>query len=53
MDRLYKVRGEPIGYDSESDEEQEAPETTVSPRIHSCIPREERESLLSIGRRLS
>jgi hypothetical protein len=53
MDRLYKVRGQPTGYDSELDEEQEAPETVVGPRIHSCIPREERESLLSIGRRLS
>jgi hypothetical protein len=41
-------------YDSSSDEEhEEAPETAVVPRIQSCIPREERESLLSTGRRLS
>jgi hypothetical protein len=36
-----------------SDEEQEAPETAVGPRIQSCILREERESLLSTDRRLS
>jgi hypothetical protein len=53
MDRLYKLQGQPTGYDSESDEEQEAPETAVGPRIQSCIPREERESLLSTDRRLS
>jgi hypothetical protein len=35
------------------DEEQEAPETVVGPRIQSCISREERESLLSTNRRLS
>jgi hypothetical protein len=52
-DRLYMLRGQPLGYDSVSDEEQEALETTVGPRIQSCIPREESESLLSIGRRLS
>ena len=40
-------------YDSASDEEHEAPETAVGPRIQSCILREERESLLSIGRKLS
>jgi hypothetical protein len=44
VDRLYMLRGQPLGYDSMSDEEQEAPETTVGPRIPSCIPREERES---------
>ena len=53
MDRLYKLRGQPTGYDSESDEEQEAPETVVGPRIQSCIPREERESLQSIDKRVS
>jgi hypothetical protein len=53
MDRLYMVRGQPTGYDSESDEEQEAPETAVVPRVQSCILREERESLQSTGRRLS
>jgi len=40
-------------YDSASDEEHEAPETAVGPRIQSCILREKRESLLSTGRRLS
>jgi hypothetical protein len=41
-------------YDSTSDEEhEEAPETAMGPRIQSCIPREEGESLLSTGRRLS
>jgi hypothetical protein len=41
-------------YDSASDEEhEEALETAVVPRIQSCIPREESESLLSTGRRLS
>jgi hypothetical protein len=34
------------------DEEQEAPETAVGPRIQSCIPIEERESLISTSRRL-
>ena len=53
VDRLYMLRGQPSGYDSASDEEQEAPETVVGPRIQSCIPREEKESLLSTGRRLS
>jgi hypothetical protein len=33
MDRLYMLRGQPSGYDSASDEEQEAPETAVVPRI--------------------
>jgi hypothetical protein len=37
-----------------SDEEhEEAPETTVVPKIQYCILREERESLLSTGRRLN
>jgi hypothetical protein len=41
-------------YDSASDEEhEEASETVVAPRIQSCIPREESESLMSTGRRLS
>jgi hypothetical protein len=41
-------------YDSASDEErEEASETMVAPRIQSCILREESESLLSTGRRLS
>jgi hypothetical protein len=54
VDRLYMLRGQPSGYDSASDEEhEEAPETAVVPRIQSCIPREESESLLSTGRRLS
>jgi hypothetical protein len=53
VDRLYMLRGQPSGYDLASDEEQEAPEIAVGPRIQSCIPREERESLLSTDRRLS
>ena len=40
--------------DSTSDEErEEASETAVAPRYQSCILREESESLLSTGRRLS
>jgi hypothetical protein len=31
--RLYMLRGQPSGYDSSSDEEQEATETAVGPRI--------------------
>jgi hypothetical protein len=54
VDRLYRLRGQPSMYDSTSDEErEEASETAVAPRIQSCIPREESESLLSIDRRLS
>ena len=53
VDKLYMLRGQPSVYDSTSDEEHEAPEIAVAPRIQSCIPREERESLLSIGRRLN
>jgi hypothetical protein len=53
MDRLYMMRGQPTGDDSESDEEQEAPKTAVVRRVQSCILREERESLQSIDRRLS
>jgi hypothetical protein len=50
VDRLYMLRGQP----SVSDEErEEASETVVAPRIQSRIPREESESLLSTGRRLS
>jgi hypothetical protein len=33
VDRLYIVRGQPIFVDSESDEEKEAPETVMGPRI--------------------
>ena len=40
--------------DSASDEErEEAPETSVAPRYQYFIPREESESLLSTGRRIS
>jgi hypothetical protein len=54
VDKLYMLRGQPSVYDSTSDEErEEAHETAVAPRIQSCIPREESESLLSTGRRLS
>jgi hypothetical protein len=54
VDRLYMLRGQPMMYDSASDEErEEAPETAVAPRYQSCIPREESESLLSTGRRLN
>jgi hypothetical protein len=53
VDRLYMLRGQPSGYDSTLDEEQENPETTMGPRIQSCILREQRESLLSIDMRLS
>jgi hypothetical protein len=52
MDTLYKLRGQPTSYDSKSNEEQEAPETAVGPRIQFFILREERESLLSTDRRL-
>jgi hypothetical protein len=54
VNRLYMLRGQPLMYDSVSDEErEEASKTAVAPRIQSCILREERESLLSTGRRLS
>jgi hypothetical protein len=53
VDMLYLLRGQSSGYDSTSDEEQEAPETAVGPRIQYFIPREERESLVSINGRLS
>jgi hypothetical protein len=54
VDRLYMLRGQPMMYDSTSDEErEEAFETAMAPRYHSCIPREESESLLSTDRRLS
>jgi hypothetical protein len=40
--------------DSVSDEErEEASEAMVAPRYQSCIPREDNESLLITGRRLS
>jgi hypothetical protein len=54
VDRLYILRGQPSVYHSTSDEErEEVSETTVAPRFQSCIPREESESLLSTGRRLT
>jgi hypothetical protein len=53
VDRLYIVRGQLTVGNSESYEEQEAPKTAVGPRIQSRNPREERASLLSIGRRLN
>jgi hypothetical protein len=54
VDRLYMLRGQPSVYDSTSDEEhEEALETAMGPRIQSCIPREESESLLSTDRRLN
>jgi hypothetical protein len=54
VNRLYMLRGQPMMCDSASDEErEEASETAVAPRYQSCIPREESESLLSTGRRLS
>jgi hypothetical protein len=54
VDRLYMLRGQPSVYDSTSDEErEEASKTVVVPRIQSFILREESESLLSTGRRLS
>ena len=48
---LYKSSAQPMVDDS--DEEQEASETTVAPRVQSRVPMEERESLLRTGRRLS
>ena len=54
VDRLYMLRGQPSVYDSTSDEEhEEAPQTVMAPRIQSCIPRDESESILSTGRRIS
>jgi hypothetical protein len=53
VEKLHMLQGQPLGYDSTSDEEKESPETTVGPRIQYFISREERESLLSIDRRLS
>ena len=38
---------------NDSNEEQEAPKTAVAPRVQSRVPMEERESLLSIDKRLS
>jgi hypothetical protein len=41
MNRLYMFQGQPSVYDSASNEEQEeAQETAVAPRIQSCISRE-------------
>jgi hypothetical protein len=52
--RLYMLRGQPSVYDSTSDEErEEACEPVVAQGIQSCILREENESLMSTGRRLS
>ena len=48
---LYKFSAQPTV--DESDEEQEAPEVAVAPRVQSRVMMEERESLLSTGRRLS
>ena len=48
---LYKFSAQPTV--DESDEEQEAPEATVFPKLQSRVPMEERESLLSTGRRFS
>ena len=54
VDRLYMLRGQPSVYNSMSNEErEEAFETAVAPRIQSFILKEESESLLSTGRRLS
>ena len=48
---LYKFSAQSMVDDS--DEEQEAPEAAVAPRVQSRVSMEERESLLSTGRRLS
>jgi hypothetical protein len=54
VDKLYMLRGQPSVYDSTSDEEhEEALENVVASRIQSFILREESESLLRTGRRLS
>jgi hypothetical protein len=54
VNRLYMLRGQPLMYDLASNEGcEEASEIAVALRIQSCIPREENESLLSTGRRLS
>jgi hypothetical protein len=54
VNRLYMLRGNPLMYDSTSNEEREmASETPVAPRIQYCILREENESLLSTDRRLN
>jgi hypothetical protein len=54
VDRLYMLRGQPSMYDlALGEEREEAHETAMVPRIQSCILREESESLLSTGRRLS
>jgi hypothetical protein len=54
VDRLYMLRGQPMMCDSVSVEEREEDsETVVVPRYQCCTPREESESLLSTGRRLS
>ena len=48
---LYKFSAQPMV--DESDEEQEALEVAVVPRLQYRVSMEERESLLSTGRRLS
>ena len=48
---MYKFSAHPMI--DESDEEQEAPEVAVAPRVQSRVLMEERESLLSTGRRVS
>ena len=54
VNRLYMLRGQPMMYDSTSDEErEEASKTVVVPRIQYWILREESKSLLSTGRRPS
>jgi hypothetical protein len=54
VDMFYMLRGQPSGYDSTSDEEhEEAHENAMVPSFHTCIPREESESLLSTDMRLN
>ena len=54
VDMLYMLRGQPLVYDSTSDDEsEEASETAVAPRFQYFILREQSESLLNTGRRLS
>ena len=48
---MYKFNAQPTV--DETYEEQEAPKAAVAPRVQSRVPMEERESLLSIGSRLS
>ena len=48
---FYKFSAQPTVDDS--DKEQEALEAAVAPRVQSRVPMEERESLLSTGRKLN